>query len=365
MNQPKVSRVEDVEKKEQTKHVRSVKKPSVPPAVQAELDKANKLDFSKAEKSENVQQIRSMLHSEHVEQEKDKLMYSIPYETLCGDKVSGVPSKLHYQPINGYYVTLLNELNLTNIDHGINSVLDSLCYESKYKGFSHWEMPRPEKIRSFFNLRINSDGPVIETASGICSKCGQMNVVVKMNLIKLEEDGLKDSYKEPFPLKAKIKGEEKKIGAKIIRSGDIYKAEQIYKNDTTFISKFFPGDHDEVQKNSIIQILEYASSILTIDGYQTSYEESVEMCRDNLDVIKALTSFNDYFMYGLKLEQNTTCKNKECPSNNIPSMTKGEEGDEKLPRGCLHSVPLQPALFYIYTEQEQATKYFDDGFEGV
>ena len=286
--------------------------------------------------------------------ELSKAEFCIPYEPLCNDKIIGIPKELNYRPIDGFLVTKLNELNLTTIDEGLNEVLDATCYETKFEGFSHWVMPVNEKIRSFLNLRLNSSGPVIEHLFGLCAECGKEKLFTKVEIKKFDETELKKKYKEPFPLKAKVNDKEVKFKARLLQSGDIYKAKQIYEKNKDYISKMFP---EAIEKDAevITQILEYTNSILEIDTKPAVFDEALSFCKDNIQVMNALTSFNDFFFYGMNLETEDTCGNKECPSVSTDVKT----GKSKK-RRCQFRFPLQPNLFFIsYTEKESVEQYFD------
>jgi hypothetical protein len=285
----------------------------------------------------------------------EKLEYSIVYEPLCNGKIPDIPETLNYKAIDGFMITKLNELTMATIDEGMNDILDSSCYESIVEGFSHWILPLNEKIRAFINLRLNSVGPVIEGLIGICPECGERKVFPKIHITKFDETELKENYQEPFSLHATVKNKEVKFKGRLLRTGDIYKAMQIYKKDKKLIREQFPQAHDEKDKTIVCQILEYANSILEIEEKPTDFITSIKFCRDNADVMNAITSFNDYFLYGISLTTEGTCDNMECSS-----VTKDEKTGKPTKRRCQFRIPLQPTIFYItYSEEETAKRYFD------
>jgi len=281
--------------------------------------------------------------------------YSIPYEPLCGSKIPEVPAKLNYKPLNGFHVTKINELNMETVDDGLNDVLDALCYESKMKGFTHWTMSTNEKIRAFLNLRLNSVGPIIEHLVGVCTECGEQKLFTKILLTKFDETELKADYQEPFPLKYNSKGKvEHKFKARILRSGDIKRARQIFNLDKSFVAKFFP-DIKKEDESTVILILEYANTILEHEGSPAMFEQAVSLCRDNAELMNAVTSFNDYFAYGMNLTSEETCDNKECPSN----LRKDPNTDKTVGRS-LFRIPTQPTIFSITSSEKEAViAYFD------
>jgi hypothetical protein len=279
--------------------------------------------------------------------------YPIKYSPLSGKMIPEVPEVLNYKPLTGFHVTKMNELNLETIDDGLNDILDALCYESKARGFSHWNMNVSEKIRSYLNIRLNSVGPVIENLMGVCTTCGNQQVFVKTLITKFEETGLKDNYKEPFPLKYNMKGEHK-FKTRLLRSGDIRKARQLFAQDKGFITKMFP-DTKASDESTIVLILEYANTILEHDGTPVSFEQGVTLCRDNVEMMNAVTAFNDYFSYGMNLSHEDHCNNKECPSNTKLETNTG------IPVGrSLFRVPIQPTFFTISSSEEKTVEsYFD------
>lgn len=339
-------------KKQETPIVRKVKDPSdkpkivIPPAL---VNPQNYISTEQAVEEEITEKQSKPFSNDAIL----SLEYSIPYEPLCKDKIKGIPKVLRYKPINGFYVSQLNELSAENIDEGINHILDSLCFESKTMGFSHWNFPVNEKIRAFLNLRLNSVGNVIEHLFGVCSSCGTHKLFTKIHITKFDERDLKEDYYEPYPLKVKTKdGSIQKFKARLIQSGDINKAKQLYQKDKGLISELFPDARPKDEK-VVVQVLEYANSILEIDEYSPDFKTKVNLCKNNIHVMNALTGFNDYFDYGLDLELPEKCDNVDCPSN-----MKSEE--EKTLNGSRFLFSIQPAIFYItYSEESSVRQYFD------
>jgi hypothetical protein len=289
-----------------------------------------------------------------LENTMDRLIYTIKYVPLCTGKILDIPETLHYKPIDGFTVTKLNELNVDTIDEGLNGILDALCFESKYQGFTHWKLTVEEKIRAYLNLRLNSTGSIVEHLVGICESCGKEKLFLKVEIGKFDEKDLSPKYIEPFPLKVKVNGTEKKFKGRILRSGDIYRAKQTYEKDKGLIRKLFPEATDK-DNNVVIQILEYANSILEIENVKPSFEDAVNFCKNNLDVMNAITSFNDYFQYGMTLKVNDICTQAECPTVSVDEKT-----GSPIHRGSLFRFPLQPGLFYItHTQKETVEQYFD------
>jgi hypothetical protein len=343
-----IIKAEDVEKgKTNVRKVRETKTPVMPPKIAEALNKESNLINPTVAKP-------TQINPNKPSGELDKIDYSVIYESLCGAQISEVPVKLRYKPIDGFHVAKLNELTLDTIDEGLNDVLDNLCYESKYEGFTHWKMTVDEKIRAFLNLRLNSSGPIIEHLIGICEECGSEQAFIKIEITKFDENELKKEYKEPFPLKAKVGDKTVRFEGRLLRSGDIYRARQIYNKDKGFISSAFPEAKSK-DVTIITQILEYANSITSKEGSPITFEEAVVLCKDNIDIMNAITSFNDYFYYGMVLKTTEECTNDECPT-----VTKDEETGKFKRRGCLFRFPIQPSLFYItYTESENVKQYFD------
>lgn len=360
--------------------VRNVKKkPTVPPALNMSGDIADpsKLaktrehltDESEVEATPLGQEVTELSRERVQDQAKkvavpgsnlDRLNYSIPYETLCGDKVEGIPAKLSYKPIDGFCVTKLNELNVDTIDEGLNTILDKLCYESRYEGFTHWTMGIDEKIRSYLNLRLNSVGSQIEHLMGICGQCGEEKLFTKVEITKFDELDLKEEYREPFPLKLEIDDKEVKFKTRLLQSGDIFKAKSIYAKNKDFVYTMFP-DAVESDEATVVQIMEYANSIIEINGRPVEFEDAVAFCRDNVKVMNAMSGFNDYFAYGMVLEAESACNNEECPSRTKVDDKFDKETQKKVKtRRSQFRFPIQPSLFYIaYTEEENVKQYFD------
>ena len=91
---------------------------------------------------------------------------------------------------------------------------------------------------------------------------------------------------------------------------------------------------------------------------KTLVEELVYLCKDNMNILKALTYFNDTFVYGMKLETKSPCSNANCPTN-VPDPNE-DESSAKKPRGSVHTVPIQPALFTVTASEGSADQYFDN-----
>jgi hypothetical protein len=306
-----------------------------------------------------MQNIRSVKNNEHIplmDNSQIPIEYSVPYECLCGDKIVGLPPVLHYKFIDGFSMTKLNELTKETFDVGLNSILDYLCYESKVNKFSHWIMPNSEKIRSFINLRINSESEFMETAIGVCQTCGYSQPFINLKLNSFEEEELNKNYREPWGLKI-LDSTKKEVRFKVrlIQSGDNQFAHKVYQSDKNLVREVFENHTDEDEKY-ILQVLEYANSILSIEDVVVPYENRVTFCAKNIESLKAITSFNDKFYYGMKLVQEAICQNNKCPSNTEENIK------QKKTRGSLFQFPNQPSLFYISGEGK-ADKYFDDGYE--
>jgi hypothetical protein len=139
-----------------------------------------------------------------------------------------------------------------------------------------------------------------------------------------------------------------------LRSGDIRKARQLFAQDKGFITKMFP-DTKASDESTIVLILEYANTILEHDGTPVSFEQGVTLCRDNVEMMNAVTAFNDYFSYGMNLSHEDHCNNKECPSNTKLETNTG------IPVGrSLFRVPIQPTFFTISSSEEKTVEsYFD------
>jgi len=292
----------------------------------------------------------------------DKLEYSIPYEPLGGGKILDLPHRLNYKPIDGFMVSKLNELNMDNIDEGLNQVLDQLCYESSYQEFTHWMMPTNEKIRAFLNLRLNSVGPVIEHLFGVCLDCGESKLFTKVEITSFNETFLKDNYQEPFPLKTKVKGDLVRFKARILQSGDIFKAKQIWQKNKNFVYQQFP-DATENDEEAVVQLLEYANSILEVDGKPPTFESALEFCR-KVEIMNAISGFNDYFSYGMSLETEGLCNNDECASVVSAEATfnakEEKKGGKKRHRRSQFRFPFQPNIFDIsFTEEKTIEQHFD------
>jgi hypothetical protein len=290
----------------------------------------------------------------------ERIKYSIKYEPLCEDRMMGIPKELHYKPLDGVLLTYLNDLTGETMDEGLNSILDDCCLESARAGFSHWDMPNPEKIRSFVNLRMNSDGPIIENIMGFCTTCGDQNLLPQVNLEKISEDDLDAKYVEPRNMKVPEGEGEVKFSIIMIRSGHRHKAKQLMEKDPGYIKKMFPGKdltEEDIHK-TVLMVIEYACSIQTINSNPCTLDDAIELCRDNLHTIKAITSFNDKYVYGMNLESTQACGNEKCASNTTPDKTA--KGAEASPRGALHSIPIQPAIFSIPYNETQIDRYLDD-----
>jgi len=295
--------------------------------------------------------------------------YSITYTPQCVGKIAEVPSQLRYRPIDGLTIQMINEMNVEELDEMVNFVLDSLCFETKTEKFTHWNLPNPDKIRAYINLRINSLGEILDAVSGFCSSCAKLQPILKLNLMELEEVDMKPEYKEPFPLKTTIRDPQNvrenklvRFTARIIRSGDLKKAKSYYDKNKEFITRYF-SNVSEDKKDVVIQLMEYANSLLTYEGRDITFEEAVVICRDSAPVMEALTAFNNHFSYGLKLETKGVCLNAECPSNVSQEISTFDSPGRRSVTGertAHFQIPVQPAFFYLPDASERIMEYLDD-----
>lgn len=343
--------------------------PSIPPGLQSPqqdtpvIQNIPTKESSKPTLDFDSGDVTTSLIGEKIEQsfekptkDVDKTRYMIKYTPLISERVERIPKVLHYKPLNGFTSSVIADLTPDNLDEGLNNVLDTLCYESITENFSHWTLPNPDKIRSFINLRLNSIGPFIEHMIGLCESCGQDKIFTQLNINHFDDKDLSEKYQEPFKLKVPLEGEDIKFEARLLSSGDRYKAQAIYEQDKEFITTVFPNVTNE-QEETVLQVMEYANSILSWSGENKTFEEKVIICRDNLKVMNALTSFNDYFDYGLLMKTISQCPNKECPTN-VRDSNPGDE--QSTSRGSVFRFPIQPAIFNLtYVEKGTAEQYFD------